>query len=109
MVVGIVAGTILYYINATLVSAFELGSDPGPDRPGRAGPIRPGSPGTRQSKQGRRVANESRPMTEGARPTIDGSLKKQYADWLDAERGRRKGGLLSQIILEEDDDSEVFS
>ncbi len=40
------------------------------------------------------------------RPMIDTSMKREYADWLEKDRGRRKNGLLSTTILEEDDDSE---
>jgi len=43
-----------------------------------------------------------------ARPSVDASTERKYAEWLEKDVGKRldNQGLLGQTIIEEDDDSE---
>ena len=82
-----------------LISVLDLHSRPD-DKPAFASLTR------RSKSRGVNYSPDSLGSPDSSRPRIDVSLKREYADWLDKDRARKREGLVSQTILEEEDDSE---
>ena len=104
--IGLFAGTLLHYCSAFLISLGPA-SMRGPDPPLRtAASVRKARKNQEQERlvSPRKLLTTQGPFSyEELKPK---DLLKDYADWLDKDKGRRREGLLAQTILEEDDDSE---
>jgi hypothetical protein len=93
-VIGLLTGSILHISSSLLVSIFNL--TPTPEETGRsAASVR----AAREKKQLEQAWQSSRTKTE--RWKEEPSTEKKFSEWLETDQG-----LLSQTILEEDDDSE---
>ncbi|KAI9700441.1 MAG: hypothetical protein M1836_002456 [Candelina mexicana] len=96
-VIGILTGSVLHLSSSFLVTALNLESVPAEHEP------LPLSIAAARRKK--RAERSEVPMAKlKQRPTIDTSLIRDYTVWLEKDRGRRKNGLLSTTILEEEDD-----
>jgi hypothetical protein len=115
VLIGLTTGTFLYFSNVTIVSVLNLLPTPSELKTSPKGSVVRGE--IRRQKQ--RVMSAHDPLGMPAsdittaapstpHPRIDSALKREYADWLDKDRGRHRGGLLSTTIIEEDDSSEGF-
>ncbi|KUJ20208.1 uncharacterized protein LY89DRAFT_682982 [Mollisia scopiformis] len=96
-VIGLFTGTVLYLSSSMLESLFNL--TPSPDDNGRtAASVR----ATREKEKLEQVWQSSIIKEE------DGISMEKYAEWVERNTTQRSDdhGLLSQTILEEDDDSE---
>jgi len=102
-VIGILTGSILHTTSSVLVSIFKL--TPTAEATGRsAASVR----ATREQKKLEQAWQSSTNKSEPASWKMGPSTEKNYAEWLETDRGQRgrEQGLLRQTILEEDDDSE---
>ena len=93
-VIGLLTGSILHISSSILVSVFNL--SPTPEETGRsAASVRAAQEKKllEQAWQSSTIKNDN----WNAEP----SMEKKYSEWLETDQG-----LLSQTILEEDDDSE---
>ncbi|KAI9721448.1 MAG: hypothetical protein M1812_002210 [Candelaria pacifica] len=99
-VVGILTGSVLHLSSSFLITTLNLQSGPEEDEPLPISIV--------AARRQKRSARLETPMVKLKQsPRIDTSMNREYADWLEKDRGRRKNGLLSTTILEEDDDSEA--
>lgn len=98
VVVGIIMGSIMHLTSTVLMSALHIGPDEDGDE------ARP----ARSSAAVKRLEGRDRRLN-AARPKMDEPRLRRYRDRHDQSRVQQKGGLLSQIILEEEDDSEEAS
>jgi hypothetical protein len=96
-VIGLLTGSILHISSSILVSVFNL--TPAPEETGRsAASVR----AAREKKKKLEQAwQSSTTRTERGKLKEDPSMEKKFSEWLETDQG-----LLSQTILEEDDDSE---
>ncbi|KAI9850688.1 MAG: hypothetical protein M1838_005252 [Thelocarpon superellum] len=102
-VVGILTGSILHFSSGLLIWALDLRSSTEED----LGPhVERSRAALRKKKSG--PAGSLSPIGSGSRPVLDPSIKREYADWLDRDRARKRDGLLSQTILEEEDDDSDY-
>lgn len=114
VLIGLITGSILYYFNVALISVFDLRPTPSEATYPATSVVRDEMRRQKQrmSLDPMGVATATSPgtttSTASTRARIDPSMKREYADWLDKDRGRRRDGLLSTTILEEDDSSEDF-
>ena len=93
-VIGLLTGSILHISSSILVSVFNL--SPTPEETGRsAASVR----AAREKKQLEQAWQSSTIKNESWKAAP--SMEKKYSEWLETDQG-----LLSQTILEEDDDSE---
>ncbi|KAI9818527.1 MAG: hypothetical protein M1827_000586 [Pycnora praestabilis] len=98
-IVGILTGSILHFSSTLLASTLNLDSVPA--REGRtAASVR----AARREKLPQRLDLPA--LQIGPLPKLEKPMKREYTDLLEKDRVRRPDGLLSQTILEEDDDSE---
>ena len=95
--IGLLTGSILHISSSILVSVFNL--TPAPEETGRsAASVR----AAREKKKKLEQAwQSSTTRTERGKLKEDPSMEKKFSEWLETDQG-----LLSQTILEEDDDSE---
>jgi len=102
--IGVLTGSVLHFSSAMLISVLDLKVKP--KETGRtAASVR----AAREQKKLKEAWQTAAPLRSNqARPMLDDGLKKEYTEFLDKDRGKRREGqgLLSQTILEEDDDSE---
>jgi hypothetical protein len=95
-VIGLLTGSILHISSSILVSVFNL--TPAPEETGRsAASVR----AAREKKKLEQAWQSSTTRTERGKLKEDPSMEKKFSEWLETDQG-----LLSQTILEEDDDSE---
>ncbi|KAI9855276.1 MAG: hypothetical protein M1824_006203 [Vezdaea acicularis] len=94
-VVGILTGGILYLVSKLLVSVLGIGGSS--DVTGRT------AASVRAARR-KRIA-ESRSPGKSGRFSAGSDLKREYAEWLEPDREKKGKGLLSQTILEEEDDN----
>jgi hypothetical protein len=95
-VIGLLTGSILHISSSILVSVFNM--TPAPEETGRsAASVR----AAREKKKLEQAWQSSTTRIERGKLKEDPSMEKKFSDWLETEQG-----LLSQTILEEDDDSE---
>ncbi|KAI9677556.1 MAG: hypothetical protein M1817_006510 [Caeruleum heppii] len=104
VLIGLLTGSVLHFSTSLLISISDLRSTPLEELDRRNPVVFSRTKKTKEKKQAQ--ANDVQRLVTGAHPTIDGNLRREYADWLDKDRGKRREGLLSQTILEEEDDSD---
>ncbi|KAI9799677.1 MAG: hypothetical protein M1825_004412 [Sarcosagium campestre] len=92
-ILGILTGSILHLSSNILISALNLSSRTKPPSAQLGG----------QDQTEETLDSAAEPQYQ-----LDDSMTKEYADWLDKDRTKKKTGLVSQTILEEEDDSEDF-
>ena len=93
-------GAALHYSSGFVITVLKL--DQAPAQPGRTLAT------YRAEKQKKQAAKVKLTMpVVGAPMKRDGPLKEEYSDWFRQDKGQAKKGLLSTIILEEDDSSEA--
>jgi len=102
-IVGILTGSILYIVSGTVVELLGL------DSPPFALTEKPLSATRRVWRKKQRMG---RPMTTATSRSkistglpIEESMKREYAEWLDKDKNRKVSTLVSETILEEEDDS----
>ena len=101
-IIGLLTGSFLHFSSSMLTKALNLKASP--EQSGRTAAS---VPATREKKRLEDAWQASTPIRSNqARTRVDTS--KDYSEYIEKDRGKRKEGqgLLSQIILEEDDDSE---
>lgn len=93
-------GAVLHYSSGLVITVLKL--DQASAQPGRT------LAAYRAEKQKKQAAKVKLTMpVVGAPMKRDGPLKEEYSDWFRQDKGPAKKGLLSTIILEEDDSSEA--
>lgn len=106
--VGIVAGLILHLSSNFIIQLLHLDKIQEEEQTEgyTAATYRAARQKKKQEEKLQKAAQRRLLATHPA--VVDGaSLKREYADWLEQDHGRRKDGLLSTTILEEEDDSET--
>ncbi|KAI9826879.1 MAG: hypothetical protein M1832_005818 [Thelocarpon impressellum] len=114
VLVGLASGTLLHLSSGTLVAALDLRARPGEDEAPRST-----YSSSIDARRARRAAVRAKRQQAGDLPSpgspeglrhggLDVGLKREYADWLDKDRGRKREGLLGQTILEEEDDASDY-
>lgn len=103
VVVGIIVGSMLHLTSTTLISAFDL-------RPSADDELKkPRRPAARsRDGRGAQPLKAHLPL-DAARPNVVDSRFRPYGDRHELGRTPQKGGLLSQTILEEEDNSDEVS
>jgi len=103
-VIGLLAGFLLHITSSMFVSILNL--KPSPEEKGP--PVASVYAVKRQKALEDAWLNARKPGHQEVSENESPSAQKRYADWLekDTRRRREDQGLLNQIILEEDDDSE---
>ncbi|KAI9887796.1 MAG: hypothetical protein M1823_000438 [Watsoniomyces obsoletus] len=102
--VGMVAGSILYLMSSTLITLLHLRSNP-EEQPKRV--HHRSETNSRPSQARARRPLSARGSTDMTRPRLGMPLINPYID-SDHIRGRHRGGLMAQTILEEEDSDELF-
>ncbi|KAI9746527.1 MAG: hypothetical protein M1818_000240 [Claussenomyces sp. TS43310] len=102
--IGIITGSVLHFSSSLLITALGL-------RPTAEEKTRTAA-SVREARQQKKLEDSWQTSTRAARDTAARAelLRQEYAEYFDRDRGKRKdgAGLLSQTILEEDDDSDNF-
>lgn len=103
VVVGIVVGAVMYLISSALITALHL--CPAADEDGSSTTV-----SISKSKERREgLVGRSRHPPSAPRSLLYDGRRRRYGERQDQIRAPAKGGLLSQIILEEEDDSDAIS
>ena len=105
-VVGVVTGSILHFSSNIIISALDLRSKLEEKAPKVGGSLHASRTTPASSLDAWSPAVSRSKAASSSRASIDPSMKREYADWLDRDRARKREGLMAQTILEEDDDSE---
>ncbi|KAI9797510.1 MAG: hypothetical protein M1833_005421 [Piccolia ochrophora] len=102
VLVGTATGALLHFCSAVLITLLDLRSNPQSQghtaATFRAARMKKQALGLRreQDKTGRNLS------------VLDDTLKKDYATWLENDRAKNRASLISQTILEEEDDTDDF-
>lgn len=104
--IGIAAGSSLYIVSRVLASLLGIGT--APQGSGRtAASVR----AEREQKKGRSAHGHvtlAHAQTHQVKINNAVQINRKYVEWLAKDKDRRKEGLLSETILEEDDNSDDF-
>lgn len=105
--IGVITGTFLHFSSSMLTIVFNLHSSPEDQIPVRTAASVRATREKRKLESAWESSGGAAWSSEGKETHAD-EMKMEYAEFLEQDRGKRKGGkgLLAQTILEEDDDSE---